>query len=204
MWHVVQIAVVIGHSNPRLCIFAIWWVAGWQRSIRRPPHPKDGDRNDVDKHRDDDDDGDNHRGFGRNELRRDRRGRLLPVNVLQHNDSVCGGIDGIVANTGRADFCWRPQREPWENGRSGGGNGGAWGHLRTLPPTSESVELISDTIWGGETGEVAEVSDGLYSVFWSSYLSELGRPGPTPRLPPTICSWCVCVCASLSDQSYYI
>ena len=39
-------------------------MAGWQRSIRRPPHPQDDDRDVVDKNRDDDDgdDNDDHRG----------------------------------------------------------------------------------------------------------------------------------------------
>ena len=51
-WPVVQISVIIGSSNPSLCIFSIWWVAGWHRSIRRPPRPEDDDRNNIDKHRD--------------------------------------------------------------------------------------------------------------------------------------------------------
>ena len=62
MWPVVRIAVIIGNSNPSLCIFAIWRVARWQRSIRRRRRPEDDDRNDVDKHHnndDDDDDDDN-------------------------------------------------------------------------------------------------------------------------------------------------
>ena len=55
----------------------------------------------------------------------------------------------------------------------------------------ESVELISETVGGGETGEVDEVPDGLYSVYRSSDLSESGRPGPTTQLRPTTWSWCV-------------
>ena len=92
-------------------------------------------------------------------------------------------------------FAKRSQWGPWENGWSGGGGAGAWGHLRTLPTATESVELISDTVWGGETGEVDEVPDGLYSVFRSSDLSERGRPGPMTQLLPTIWSWCVWVFA---------
>ena len=46
------------------------------------------------------------------------------------------------------------------------------------------MELILETVGGGETGEVDEVPDGLYSVFRSSYLSERGRPGPTTQLWP--------------------
>ena len=37
VWLVVRIAVTIGNSIPRLRIFTIWRVAGWQRSMRRPP-----------------------------------------------------------------------------------------------------------------------------------------------------------------------
>ena len=38
-------------------------MASWQRSIRRPPCPKDDYRDDVDEHRDENEnDGDNHRG----------------------------------------------------------------------------------------------------------------------------------------------
>ena len=62
VWPVVQIAVIVGNSNPSLFIFSIWQVAGWQRSIRMPPCPEDNDRNNVDEHRDDDDDdNDDHR-----------------------------------------------------------------------------------------------------------------------------------------------
>ena len=80
-------------------------MVGWQRSIRRHSCPEDDDRNNVDKHfddndndNDDDDDSDNddHNGEveaitgeingadsylslgGRNDRRRERRGRLLP------------------------------------------------------------------------------------------------------------------------------
>ena len=35
VWPLVQITVTIGNSIPSLCIFTIWRVAGWQRSIRR-------------------------------------------------------------------------------------------------------------------------------------------------------------------------
>ena len=41
---------------------------------------------------------------GRNERRKERLGWLLPGTVWQHNDSVCGGGNGVVANGGRADF----------------------------------------------------------------------------------------------------
>ena len=37
VWPVVQIAVTIGNSIPGLHLFTIWRVAGWQRSMRRPP-----------------------------------------------------------------------------------------------------------------------------------------------------------------------
>ena len=37
---------------------------------------------------------------------------------------------------------------------------------------------------GGETGEVDEVPDGLYSGVRLSDLSERGRPGPTAQLRP--------------------
>ena len=108
---------------------------------------------------------------GKKERRRKQRGQLLPGTVWQHNDLVCGGGDGVVSNGGRADFCGRPQCGPGENGRtvtwqgdcSVGGNGGSWEHLRTLPPATESVELISDTVGHGETGEVDEVS-------WTDYI----------------------------------
>ena len=103
MWPVVQIIVVIGHSKPSLYIFAIWRVAGWQRSIRRPPCPEDDDRNVVDEHRDNDDNDDDeeHRGAvetiageidgadcylalgGRNDHRRKRQGWLLPGTISQ-------------------------------------------------------------------------------------------------------------------------
>ena len=192
VWPIVQITVIIGHSNPSLCIFAIWQVTGWQWSIRRPPSPKDNDRKEVDKHRDDDDDDndDEHREAmetitgesdradcylalgGRNDHRREQQGWLLPGTVCQHNNSVCGGSDGVVANGGRVDFCGRSQRVPSENGRSGDGDGWASGHLRTLTPTTKNVELISDTVWCGESEEVDEVPDGLYSMFRSYDLTE--------------------------------
>ena len=86
--------------------------------------------------------------------------------------------DGVVAKGGRADFFGRPQRGPWENrwtvtwrgDCSGGGDSGDWGYLRTIPPGIDSVELISETVWCGETGEVDEVPDGLYSVLRLSNL----------------------------------
>ena len=34
-------------------------MAGWQRSIRRSPCPQDNDRNNIEKHRDDENGGDN-------------------------------------------------------------------------------------------------------------------------------------------------
>ena len=37
VWSLVQIAVTIGNSIPSLCIFTIWPVVVWQRSMRRPP-----------------------------------------------------------------------------------------------------------------------------------------------------------------------
>ena len=37
VWPLVQIAVTIGNSIPSLRTFLIWRVAGWQRSMRRPP-----------------------------------------------------------------------------------------------------------------------------------------------------------------------
>ena len=37
VWPLVRIAVTIGNSIPSLSIFTIWRVAGWQRSMRRPP-----------------------------------------------------------------------------------------------------------------------------------------------------------------------
>ena len=83
---------------------------------------------------------------GRNDRRRERRGQLLPGTVCQKNDLVCGGSDGVVANGGRSDYCGRSQQGPSENGQSGGGDGWASGHIRTLTPMTESVELISDTV----------------------------------------------------------
>ena len=62
------------------------------------------------------------------------------------------------------------------------------------------MELISETVCGGETGEVDEVPEGIYFVFWWSDLSERGRPGPTAQLRPTTWSWCVWFFASPSDQ----
>ena len=66
MWPVIRIAVIIGNPNPSLYIFSIWRVAGWQRSIRRPPRPEDDNCNNVNENRngddDDDDDDDDHRG----------------------------------------------------------------------------------------------------------------------------------------------
>ena len=37
MWQLIHISVTIGNSIPSLHIFTIWWVIGWQRSMRRPP-----------------------------------------------------------------------------------------------------------------------------------------------------------------------
>ena len=56
MWPVVRIAVIIENSNPSLCIFAIGRVAGWKRSIGRPPRPQDNDRDNVDENCNDNDD----------------------------------------------------------------------------------------------------------------------------------------------------
>ena len=55
------------------------------------------------------------------------------------------------------------------------------------------MELISETVGGGETGEVDEFPYGLYYGFRSSDLSERGRPGPMPQLRPTTYLWCVCI-----------
>ena len=68
--------------------------------------------------------------------------------------------------------------------RSGGGDGEALGHLRTLPPATESVELISENVGSGETGEGDEVPDGLYSRVRLSDVSERGRPVTTAQLRP--------------------
>ena len=46
------------------------------------------------------------------------------------------------------------------------------------------MELISENVGGGETGEGDEVPDGLYSGFRSSDLSERGRPGLMTELRP--------------------
>ena len=98
VWPVVLITVMIGHSNPSLFIFAIWRVAGWQRSIKRPPCPEDDNCDNGDEHCDEDngeDNNDHHRAVetiaverdgadcylvlgGRNDSRRDRRVQLLP------------------------------------------------------------------------------------------------------------------------------
>ena len=83
---------------------------------------------------------------GRNDCRRERRGRLLPETFCQHNDLVCGSIDGVVANGERADFCGISQQGPSENRRSGGGNPWSSGNIRTLPPVTVSVKLTSDII----------------------------------------------------------
>ena len=117
---------------------------------------------------------------------------MVPGTVLQHNYLVHWGGYGGVAKGGRDDFCERIQLEPGENGRTvtgqgdwcGGGDGGDWGHLHTIPPATESVEFISENVSGGETGEGDEVPDGLYSGFRSSDLSERGCPGPTTQLQP--------------------
>ena len=63
VWPVVQIAVIIGNSNPSLRIFTICRVVGWKRSIRRPPFSQYNDRNDVDEHRNNNsgNDNDDHR-----------------------------------------------------------------------------------------------------------------------------------------------
>ena len=37
VWPLVRIAVTIRNSIPSLRSFTIWWVAGWQSSMRRPP-----------------------------------------------------------------------------------------------------------------------------------------------------------------------
>ena len=46
----------------------------------------------------------------------------------------------------------------------------------------ESVELISETVGGGETGEVDKVLNGLYYGFRLSDLSEHGNSGPMTQL----------------------
>ena len=38
VWPIVHIAVTIGNSISSLCVFTMWQVAGWQRSMRKPPH----------------------------------------------------------------------------------------------------------------------------------------------------------------------
>ena len=40
VWPLVRIAVTIGNSISRLCIFTILRVAGWQWSMRRPPQTR--------------------------------------------------------------------------------------------------------------------------------------------------------------------
>ena len=40
LWPLVRIAVTISNSIPSHCIFTIWRVAGWQRSVRRPPRTR--------------------------------------------------------------------------------------------------------------------------------------------------------------------
>ena len=208
MWPVVWITVVVGNSNPSLCIFAMWWVAGWQRPIGRPPPP--WRRRPRRRWRTPQRQRQRWQCLwqplrgSRNKHSREQRCQLLPGTVWQNNDSVCGGSDGVVNNGGRDDFYGRPQRWPWENGRIGGGDVGVWGNICTLPPEAVRVEFISDTVWGGETGEVDEVPDGLFYAFWSSDLSEHSRPGPMTQLLSTTWSWCVWVFASLSDQSYYL
>ena len=60
-------------------------MTGWQRSIRRPPLPKDDDRNDVDKDRDDDDDDDNNNDDDDGNDNDDHRGAV---------ETIAGESDG--------------------------------------------------------------------------------------------------------------
>ena len=77
--------------------------------------------------------------LGRNNRRREQRGRLLPGTVCLQNILVCGGSDGVVANGGRADCCGRSQGGPAENGQSGGGNVGLQDISAHFSPVTESV-----------------------------------------------------------------
>ena len=77
--------------------------------------------------------------IGRNDRRRERRGRLLPGTVCLQNISVCGGSDGVVANGGRADCYGRSQQVPAENGKSGGGNVGLQDISTHFFPVTESL-----------------------------------------------------------------
>ena len=77
--------------------------------------------------------------LGRNDCRREQRGRLLPETVCLHNVNVCGGSDGAVANGGRAVFFERSQQGPSENGQSGGGNVGLLDIYAHFSPLTESV-----------------------------------------------------------------
>ena len=77
--------------------------------------------------------------LGRNDRRREQRGRLLPETVCLHNVKVCGGSDSVVANDGRADCCGRSQPGPSENGQSGGDNVRLLDISAHFPPVTESV-----------------------------------------------------------------
>ena len=77
--------------------------------------------------------------LGRNDHRRERRGRLLPWTVCLHNVNVCGGSDGVVANDGRSDCSGRSQPGPSDNGQSGGGNVRLLDISAHSPPVTESV-----------------------------------------------------------------
>ena len=118
VWPVIQISVIIGHSHPIPFIFAICRVVGWQQSIRRPTWPKDDDRDNVDKHRDDDkdDDVDDHHGACPKDYDCN--------NIFEHRDDdndnddddrtfcyVVAGI-GVVDNGGRDDCCPLPPGPP--------------------------------------------------------------------------------------------
>ena len=68
--------------------------------MKSPPRSQDNEHDDVDKHFNDDngdDDDDQSRG-GRNERGRKQQGWLLPGTVRQHNNLVCGGVNGVMAN----------------------------------------------------------------------------------------------------------
>ena len=72
--------------------------------------------------------------LGRNDRRRERRGRLLPGTVGLQNITVCDGSDGVVANGDRDDCCGRSQQGPDDNGQSGNVKIWASGNLPTLFP----------------------------------------------------------------------
>ena len=84
--------------------------------------------------------------LGRNDIRREQRGRLLPGTVCLQNVYAGDDSDGVVANDGRADCCGISQQGASENGQSGGVNVGLQDISAHFSPVTDIVLMYDHFI----------------------------------------------------------